>query len=75
MKIPSQLFSKDQATALKLQEQPYIILIPRSLLQKYGIISDTVEFDFTIFNNKITLVGPVVRNPRVQNPPGTEDVL
>lgn len=75
MRISSQLFSKEQTTALKLQEQPYIILIPKSILQKYGILSDSVDFDFIILDNKITLVGPLVANPRVQNPPGKEDLL
>ncbi len=35
--LSSILFSKEQTIALKLQEQPYIILIPKSILQKYGI--------------------------------------
>jgi len=73
LKIPSQLFSKEQAAALKLQDQPYIILIPKSILQKYGIISDNVDFDFTIINNKITLVGPLIPNPRVSRHPKLEE--
>ena len=61
--ISSILFSKEQTVALKLQEQPYIILIPKSILAKYGINSDNLIFDLVLDNNRITLLGPTKDEP------------
>jgi len=62
-KIVSSLFSKEQQIALKLQEQPYIILIPKSILAKYGINSDEITFDLKLDKNRIALLGPIVPAP------------
>jgi len=51
-RIPSQLLSKEQSSDLKLNEQPYIILIPKSLLQKQGIVSTDISFDLFIDSDK-----------------------
>ena len=59
--LPSPLFSKQLQVALKLQEQPYIILIPKSILEKYGIYSDEISFDLVLDNNRISLLGPKTR--------------
>ena len=61
--IPSFLLSKEHTAALKLQEQPYIILIPKSILAKYGITSDNLIFDLVLDNNRITLLGPTKAEP------------
>ena len=58
--LPSFLFSKEQTAALRLQEQPYIILIPKSLIQKCKIYSENLSFDLTISNNRLTLLGPTL---------------
>ncbi len=71
--ISSILFSKEQTIALKLQEQPYIILIPKSIIQKLGIIDENLDFKLVIEQNKITLLGPELPNPRVK-PPAKEVV-
>jgi len=65
--IPATLFSKEQTVALKLQEQPYIILIPKSILEKYGINSDNLSFDLVLDNNRITLLGPVKAEPEANH--------
>ena len=61
--IPSILFSKEQTIALKLQEQPYILLIPKSILAKYGINSDNLSFDLVLDDNRIMLLGPSKTEP------------
>lgn len=61
VQIPSILFSKEQTTNLKLQEQPYLILIPKSIFAKYGINSEEITFDLTLENNRIMLLGPSAR--------------
>jgi len=72
--IPSILFSKEQTIALKLKEQPYIILIPKSIIQKLGITEENLDFKLVINENKITLLGPELPNPRVK-PPAKEIIL
>ena len=66
--LPSILFSKEQTIALKLQEQPYIILIPKSIIQKLGITDENLDFKLVIEQNKIALLGPELPNPRVKPP-------
>ena len=56
--IPSFLLTKELATQLKLQNQHYIILIPK----KFVITSDPT-FDLIIQNNRLSLIGPEI--PRV----------
>ena len=73
--LPSILFSKEQTVALKLKEQPYIILIPKSILQKYGITEENPSFHLGITKNRITLLGPLIPNPRVNQPPARDAVM
>jgi len=63
-KIPSQLLSKDLTESLHLNEQPYIILIPKNLLS--SINSDSITFDLVLEKGKISLIGPdLSSDPRV----------
>ena len=62
----STLFSKELCAALKLQQQQYVLLLPKSLLTKHGINSENISFDLVISENKITLLGPQIPNPRVK---------
>ncbi len=60
-KIPSFLLSKELSTQLKLQNQHYIILIPK----KFVNCSDPT-FDLVLENNRISLLGPATeRVPEV----------
>ncbi len=52
-KLPSFLLSKELSTQLKLQNQHYIILIPK----KFVTTSDPT-FDLILENNRISLLGP-----------------
>jgi len=56
--IPSFLLTNELATQLKLQNQHYIVLIPK----KFVIGADPV-FDLVIQNERLSLIGPEI--PRV----------
>ena len=58
--LQSSLFSKELSAALKLQQQQYLLLIPKSLLEKYKIYSENITFELILDNNRITLLGPHV---------------
>ncbi len=60
-KIPSFLLSKELSTQLKLQNQHYIILIPKKF-----VTSSDPTFDLVLENNRISLLGPTTeRVPEV----------
>ena len=56
--IPSFLLTKELATQLKLQNQHYVILIPKKF-----VTSSDLTFDLVIQNNRLSLIGPEI--PRV----------
>lgn len=72
-KISSTLFSMEQTVALRLQEQPYIILIPKSILEKYKIFSENLSFDLVIQDKRIALLGPLTTGPEVMQHPLEEE--
>ena len=53
--IPSIFFSKEQAVDLKLQDQPLIILIPKSILAAAGITA-APTFDLIYEKGKLSLI-------------------
>lgn len=55
--IPCNILSKELSANLKLSDQPYIILIPKSLLQKFGIYSENLSFNLIIKNKTVSLLG------------------
>lgn len=61
-KIPCSLLPKDLSISIKLEEQPYIMLIPISVLHNAGISDSSITFDLSIIDDKISLIGPSV-NP------------
>jgi len=71
----SSLFSKELCAALKLQEQQYVLLLPKSIFEKYKISSENISFDLVISENKITLLGPEITNPRVRQSTAKEIVI
>jgi len=71
----SSLFSKELCAALKLQQQQYLLLIPKSIFEKYGIWDENISFDLVISENKITLLGPEITNPRVRQSTAKEIVI
>ena len=62
--IPSFLLTKELATQLKLQNQYYVILIPK----KFVTTSDPT-FDLVIQNGRLSLIGPKVQRVTA-TPPG-----
>ena len=73
--IPCQLLEKDASSALKLDEQPYIILIPKSVLIAAGLASNTFTFELIVKDGKLSLIGPSVPgSPRVTQP-GFEEIV
>jgi len=56
--LPSFLLTKELAAQLKLQNQHYIILIPKKF-----VTSSDPTFDLIIQNNRLSLIGPEI--PRV----------
>jgi len=57
-KLHSFLLSKELSTQLKLQNQHYIVLIPKKF-----VTSSDPTFDLIIQNNRLSLIGPEI--PRV----------
>ena len=57
----SSLFSKEQTASLKLQQQQYLLLIPKSIFEKYKISSENITFELILDKNRITLLGPSTR--------------
>jgi len=51
--LPTFLLSKELATQLRLQEQHFVVLIPKKLIP-----FNELSFEFIIQNNRISLLGP-----------------
>jgi len=51
--LPTFLLSKELSTQLRLQEQYFVVLIPKKLVP-----FNELSFEFTIENNRISLLGP-----------------
>ena len=54
--IPTTLLTKEQATSLKLKDEQYLVIIPKSLLNKLGIIKSDFTFDLISDKEKVSLV-------------------
>ncbi len=64
--ILCQLMSRELAYQLRLEEEPYLILIPKSILTNKGITAKDLEFELFIENNKISLVSATNTAPKVR---------
>jgi len=64
--IPGQLISRELAYQLRLEEEPYLILIPKSILSSKGITAKDLKFELYVKNNKISLIGEAVTAPKVR---------
>lgn len=54
--IPITLLTKEQATSLKLKDEQYLVIIPKTLLNKLGIIKSDFTFDLISDKEKVSLV-------------------
>ncbi len=64
-KIPSFLLSKEMSAALKLEQQSYLIIIPKNILEELDVDSPYLSFDLVILDNKLSLLGPKLINTSV----------
>ncbi len=54
--IPSFLLSKEESTKLGLQDQSYVLIIPKKLLDDLKITRSEITFDLFLKNKKLLLV-------------------
>jgi len=54
--IPTTLLTKEQATSLKLKDEQYLVIIPKTLLNKLGITKSDFTFDLISDKEKMSLV-------------------
>ena len=54
--IPSFLLSKEESTKLRLQDQSYVLIIPKKLLDDLKITRNEITFDLFLKNKKLSLV-------------------
>ena len=75
--VPAQLLTKENCTALKLKEEPYLILIPKSIIQKAGFIQNDLNFDLVKNDqNKLSLLGhESASGPRVNQSPVSKEII
>jgi hypothetical protein len=64
--IPCQLMERGLASSLKLNEQPYLILIPKPMIASQGITENIITFELVVNDGKLSLIGPTItKSPRV----------
>lgn len=73
-KIPSFLLSKEMSAALKLEQQSYLIIIPKNILEELDVVSTYLSFDLVILDNKLSLLGPKLINPSVIKSSSVTDI-
>ncbi len=72
--IACHLMTEEQAQALRLKGQPYLIAIDKSLFAKHGITDPDLKFELTLNDNKLILIGPTIE-ARPRDKPLTTEVI
>jgi len=57
-RIPTFLLSPNDAAKLRLQNQVYMLIIPKKLVEKFDILSSELSFDLIYEKNRLSLLGP-----------------
>lgn len=57
-RIPSFLLTPNEAAKLRLQNQAYMIIIPKKLIENFDILSSELSFDLIYEKNRLSLLGP-----------------
>ena len=57
--IPSFLLSPKDTERLSLQNQAYLLIIPKKLIEKFHLHSE-LSFELTIEKNRLSLLGPEI---------------
>ena len=65
--LPTFLLSKELSVQLRLQEQHFVVLIPKRLVP-----FNELSFEFIIKNNRISLLSHERKVPEVKQLPGKE---
>ena len=65
--VPATLLTREQATALKLKNEQYLVIIPKTLLNKLGVTKLDFVFELIYDKDKVSLV--VNRNSRRETKP------
>jgi hypothetical protein len=66
--LPTFLLSKELSAQLRLQEQHFVVLIPKKLVP-----FSELSFEFMIKNNRISLLGPTSKQVPKVNQSGVID--
>ena len=56
-RIPSFLLTPKDTQRLTLQNQAYLLIIPKKLIEKF-VLSSELSFDLIYENNRLSLLGP-----------------
>ena len=56
--IPSFLLSPAETANFRLQNQAYMLIIPKKLLENFNISSSELIFELIFDKNRISLLGP-----------------
>ncbi len=54
--IPATSLTKEQSQVLKLKDEQYLVIIPKTLLNKLGITKSEFTFDLISDKDKVSLV-------------------
>jgi len=54
--IPATSLTKEQSRVLKLKDEQYLVIIPKTLLNKLGITKSDFTFDLISDKEKVSLV-------------------
>ena len=56
-RIPSFLLTPNESAKLQLQNQAYMLIIPKKLIEKFNL-STELSFDLIYEKNRLSLLGP-----------------
>lgn len=56
-RIPSFLLTQKDTERLRLQNQAFLLIIPKKLIEKF-VLSSELSFDLIYENNRLSLLGP-----------------
>ena len=57
-RIPSFLLTPKDTQQLQLQNQAYLLIIPKKLIEKFNLPAE-LSFDLIYENNRLSLLGPL----------------
>ena len=67
VRIHSFLLSPNESAKLRLQNQSYMLIIPKKLVENFDMLSPELSFDLIYEKNRLFLLGPEC-SPRETTP-------